>query len=1015
MIRFVFLLFFAAGFSSASPPFPGQDSPPSDNNYYISEQKDYRIIFDHQYLGEIDIINKKIRHYLDSMSRFQNKKLKEPVTIILLSAKNQISNASASLLPFSQINMHPSGVDGLNHMSLNRWFDNVFTHELTHIFQVSETNIWPLSYKIKSPVLILAFLPYPNIMLPSLFLEGDAVLKESILGLGGRLYSGSVRALTFSQIKKYQKYPGKLMSHLINTKPTPHSRKGQYHHGGYLFSALAQKFSHSKVNQFFKSHAQHNTFMFFTFNLALMDTFEMDLEEIMDFYVSHYGKEASKQQSSHSPVLFESSKCTPFNSLKDQVFFLTTDGKTEPYLRIYNKKTKEWRSKKTDLPIGKVFKIEDRYFSRSSETIKKHVVSYSLFSEGVYPLKAFNSKYVQDIKNGHTLYIDTKNNLSGYRLYLNNDFYSFIHSNALFDSSRNIYYFRQEGGRRTLYKNKQPVFSYKGYYGHLTGIEDDGSVFFQASSPYGSSLYQYRDYEITRSSPSDTILQAQILNNEQALVCEIFEEGYRYKIIPIDQIAEHPVLYKYHFDRALKPYKQPVTQHIPQRKPEPPTEQDLFKEELKEDEEFEELELENYPYTDQKQADKNSERTRQLASKTAAEDFLKKPLLKYEKYSPLKNIYFSHWVPLSFRFSSLINLLNPHNIVLHSSMLFTDYLQKNYINLSYTVHSLFYQRFSFDYENRSHPLAWTLGYRFGFLSYDIKPLMRVFPLNRHQPYIGLSFPLFQAGHWSSLLRSTILFTNESLDSSYVWIHKELKSGEVEMTQNTLDWNSTWVLQYIQKYPLALYPNKGLLFGASYKHDYNFDRKKYDLSFDTQLQTLLHLGYEFYIFPKIFFGQALSRNTYSEKIRFYPIWQDISSLRFSDKLFDLLEEIYPFELPSSFALEGSSSFSINLNIAKVINTPIYFSTFPLSLRRIAPSFHVKYTFLKDPRVLLEKKHPPIEKNASFLNIVEPGIGLDMEFLLGYKTPIIFNILRYGLSFPVDLSDHSGFYFSVRSGS
>ena len=57
-------------------------------------------------------------------------------TGILFSSRNQISNAFATVFPSFTIGMYPTGVLGLNELTLPFWFDGVFEHELNHVFQM---------------------------------------------------------------------------------------------------------------------------------------------------------------------------------------------------------------------------------------------------------------------------------------------------------------------------------------------------------------------------------------------------------------------------------------------------------------------------------------------------------------------------------------------------------------------------------------------------------------------------------------------------------------------------------------------------------------------------------------------------------------------------------------------------------------------------------------------------------------------------------------------------------------
>ncbi len=984
----LFFLSFFVPFAHASAPYPEMSAPPADNNYYIHETKRYRIIFDQQYLSDIDLINQKVQHYLSELHRSQKIEPKEPINIILLSAKNQKSNALASLFPFTQINIFPSGLES----GLNLWLDSALVHELNHIYQMSHSYISPLflSKVSKLPLFLFFLAPYPNISLPSLFIEGEAVFKESMFQIGGRLYKGSTRAFVYTQIKKYRNRVPDLAKILINTMLHPHSRIGHYNQGSYLFTALEKRFSHQKINDFFKRNAIRNTFLSITFNHALMDTFNMDIHELTHFYIQQYARQAYLQRSSPRPSLFTSAVCEPFNKSGKKFFFLTSDHKSPPYLRIYDSRLQKWAHKRVDLPIGKVFKIGKKYYSRSSTSIQPFIQSYSLFSEGIYPNPSFNSKYVHDLSQGRTLYTDSSNNLLQYKLYLDDQFYDNVHSNALFDSQQNVYYFKQKGANRILHKNKQPVFSYQGYDGTLTDIDVQGNIFFTAPTHYGSSIYRYSEGKVTRSSSSDTIIYGKKINDEEMLVCEVSPDGYEYKIIPIENKNETPAVYQYHFQEIspFKPYPnqtEPIATSAPiLEEPKPSL-----------DEEFQE--------TPQLINDVQQE-NRFLNSMPSTKD-LKIPELKYQKYQPLLKMRFSNWTPLSTNLLTVLSL-NPWKMSFGSSILFTDYLQKNYINFAYEVHSLLFHRALLAYENLIYPLHWNIGYSTGFLTWNYNNLERIFPHNMHAGHLTLAYPLFKKGRWFSALRSTqsIVYGDYNKDHHVLSALRKLKQIECEYEScslTTLGWVGSWTTGYTQKYPFAHSFQKGLIIDVLMKYNYILQFSKHNLSFQGNVQSAFHLGYEFYLFPKISYTTALTEDTYPARTSIFPSWNNHNSSFANNNVSDLLIDLYPFKFYNSKMLfDAVSEFTATLRFKKSFHTPMYFSNFPVSIVRTIPFIETQYIFLKRPRKSLKADIDwSLGKLSPFLEFMEFSIGLEMELLLYYNKTIVFSFFTHGASVPV----------------
>jgi len=107
-------------------------------------------------------------------------------------------------------------------------------------------------------------------------------------------------------------------------------------------------------------------------------------------------------------------------------------------------------------------------------------------------------------------------------------------SSALQDDLGHIYYFKQKGKTRTLYKDQQAIFSFQGYYGIVVDTDSEGQIYFIASTEYGSSLFSWKNNQLLRLSTADNIIDAKILNHNQAnasinwLVATIESEQFQY-------------------------------------------------------------------------------------------------------------------------------------------------------------------------------------------------------------------------------------------------------------------------------------------------------------------------------------------------------------------------------------------------------------------------------------------------------------------------------------------------------
>ena len=977
----------ASEFSQAS-----FSSPPKDNNYYIQEYPSHRLIFDQQYLPYLDELNEKIRYYIEKSNEIQLRPIDPNFTVVLGSSKVQNSNAIATIHPFLHLKIFSTGVETLGPLASHLWFDFTFIHELNHLFQL-DYSIFPKSLKIKQPLLGFLFPPYPNFLLPLLFTEGDAVFKESLWGVGGRMYSGEVRALVYSQIKHYKDHPKKLARKLINNQIHPHDRSMKYFHGGYLFTALSHTFSHHKINEFFKNNGGH-FIPLLTFNRALKKTFQMNIQSLIKFYISTFKSEASRQQSIQAPSLFESATCKEINRHQDQIFFLTSNLRSTPKLRTYNTRLKTWNTQRIDLPLGKLFFLKNKYYSRSSQRINPYETVYSLYSSGAYPHPHIHSQFVQDIFKTDILSIDTTNNIRNYNLLLNDKFYDNTHSNALFDSQKNIYYFKQNKNKRILYRNKKPVFSYSGYYGKLVDIRPDGSVFFIASTPYGSSVYKYLDGQVTRSLVSDTVRQAKTISDQEIIICEVTPDGYVYKITQIEELADTPVIYKYpfetipHFEASKTPqFKKHTLTSPPASKTTEDKSHQIKSSEIQE--------ILN---------DLSRSSNRSLNSEEEEEmDFLlTSKKLKIKKYSPIKNLKLSQWVPILFSINSLWNI---QGFYWKSLLLFKDDLSKNTIALSVGSHAFARYQASMNYQNNTHAIQWILGYELDFLlqndsKYDA--FKKKYPLHSHKTHWTGFYSLFRKGRWrSSILSEKSLSFSEVYTTHYFVV--DLLSKKLSVHESVQyffwDWKPSLFLTYNKSYSLNTFSNKHFEFRFSphYKHHLIAEQDVHIPVFNTEFRffSSLHLGYEFYIQPQITYLEAWTQKTGLFNEQLFPVWQDMTDIYVAADL-PYIGRIKNFKYP--LEISGKRVVSIGSNILKSIYTPIYSSTLPLSLRRMIPSFRFNYWLVDQPRARQDKLVAKLSK-VNRLHILEFQIVLDLELLIYFESPVRLRLLMGG-SHPIN---------------
>ncbi len=931
-------------------------------------------------------IHKKLSYYDDIYREIFTKKLKETPIYIFASSNNQISNAVTSGIPFLKVLFFPTGVEKMTHIATTSWEDTVIAHELAHTFQLGQMSD---SLKYIKPVFKnseVIFLPIPiflnvNLTMPLFLLEGHAVLSESLFAPGGRLYSGSARAMVFSQIKnKFQTTNQFIKHYLINRTRDSFSVQQQYTHGGYFFNSLLQKYDIKTINNIFKKHAEHfiAPFSFISVKSTFESVFGASFESLVNHYIQKYLLLSEQQKKSPEKTLFKSAICPPFNRTQKEIFFLTSNLKSTPTLRILNLSTKKWRKRKKVFSVGKVFKIKNRYYVSTSAKISSKKIIYGLFSEGMGSMyfKKYKSQNMQDIYKDQTLSIDTSNNMHGFNLMLNGKFYDTTHSPALFGPEGDIYYFKQEGDQRVMHKNKIPLFQFRGFYGKPVGVDLGGIVYFISASLFGSSLYAWiPEVGIQRVSPSDVIIDAVPGPNHQFLVCEVEPESYAYKIIPIRASNEQPVFYEYPFETvsnslstlpSLSHIKTEQSRKMLTENPDPFQEDASYLEELKKIDQTEDA---TYKSKEETEGVGGAD---PLSSPVSPHFDLSysssvKPHshnIPYSRYNSLMNISFSGIELGAFRdpiteYNSLVKAHFQDPLEYNSFHFAYQQSLENWINVkSWAPKNWMFQT---KYMNRAYILSWDVQYTY-------KQGPENFSGSRAYSYIhefsqGFLFPIFEFGYWNSAFS----------------VKNSLSSLEIKDRSDTSYYFSTeptLQLQYRRKYKknFDFYRKFLLKTGLQYRLKLSPDSES-NYKIKAQSYYLFNWGWEFYTQP--FFNYQTALKPKSVPFRYLKPLDIVGAPTLNLFLEKRLLE------------ETNEYLSTGINFQKFIETPVYFSRYPLSLRGIAPLFKGKYFSFLD------------NDDNKYLHFAEWTFGIKTELLFHHKVKVTLNFYT-GYSHPLNFN-------------
>jgi hypothetical protein len=483
-------------------------------------------------------------------------RLDERLDLVLTSPNQQIANAFATLWPNLKTVWYPSGAGMLEEMAESSWLLALSTHESAHLYQLNAKRGWNenLAKVFRNAFVISPFIwpvfIHPNAFTPTFMLEGNAVFNESRLNLGGRLHSGEARALVTAQIAAGDIDPARL----INDDFRFPFLQEAYLQGGYFNAFLAQKYGVDKTNQFFVSQGSH-----YLWPLILNQTFRAHFGEsypqLIREYVRWMNGFARNQQQTPGDALIDTTFISPLNHDNGRIFFLATSGKEPPRLYVFDKSRRQFvSSERRDLIMGKVFFEDQTPMVAKSDQHNLHKKEYSLYREGAELDPRFKGQIVGDWRAGKTVALDARNSWLDPRLLVNGEPYDIAHSNPILDDRGNVYYFRQNGHERILYRNREPVFRFEGFYAKLTEVGADGTIYFIANTDYGSTLYRYQGHEISRLLASDRVIDARRIREGEFLVKEVNAKGHRVILAKTSAKAQSPANYSYGFPlRNLRP------------------------------------------------------------------------------------------------------------------------------------------------------------------------------------------------------------------------------------------------------------------------------------------------------------------------------------------------------------------------------------------------------------------------------------------------------------------------------
>ncbi len=521
---------------------------PGDGSYYRVRRERTLYIYDESARDSVEQIAAylaAIRAGYDTSFAWQ---LDEPQDLILLSPKQQVANAYATISPNVKSVWYPSGSAMLENMAESSWALALATHETSHLYQLNAKGPVPAAIKKVTgnaftifPFVLPIFI-HPNILTPTFMIEGNAVFNESRANLGGRLHSGEARALVLAQIKAGDINP----SRLINNQLRFPYGENPYLQGGYFQAHLAAKYGVEKTNQFFLAQGDHWLWPL-VLNKTFRDHFGSSYPQEVHEYVREMEALAKNQSVQSSPLMSGAEFVSPFNHDKDRIFYIASDGRRMQRLEVYDKRTHRLSFERRDLPLGKVFWMDGEPVTSASDMHDLHHVEYSLYGEGYRFDPRYRGQIVNDMRAGKTVALAATNSWLEPRVLVDGEAYDVGHSQPILDDEGSVYYFRQNGSEKLLYKNRQLMAKFDGFYAKATEVAPDGTFYFIGNTDYGSTLYQLKNREFSRVLASDRVVDARLVGDGEFLINEVSATGHEIKLAMSEVKPGVPAVYSYGF------------------------------------------------------------------------------------------------------------------------------------------------------------------------------------------------------------------------------------------------------------------------------------------------------------------------------------------------------------------------------------------------------------------------------------------------------------------------------------
>jgi hypothetical protein len=523
-ILFFLIPLFLFGASVVSDAYAVYDS---DTTQYIFPQKES---FD---LNRAEAIEKGVMQQYTREFGFW---LDQKFYLIFASQNNQIANALSTQIPLNEIFLYGAGVLNYDRFASISWRKTLLVHESAHNFQLNPKTgtLAKIAHAIGGNIpiispLFLPMFPVPNTTIDRFILEGNAVLNESRFGNGGRLYSGYALAQTVALAHAGGITPAAMVNRTLRF---PYGEKF-YLAGGFFQQFLARRYGIRRVNGYFKAYAAQTLPLFG--DRVFRKQYGKDFVSLLDEFAQEVRTQHRAFRRTKGQVIACSQIDAPLTKQNGEVLALVGDRRSAPQVLSYHTRDGSVHTQSGGWFTGKALRIDGRIYTRASAVVHPGAIKVGLFDRNGYLRNQSAGKAVQGrLSDGRWVYLDAAHSWEEPQLYAGQQRFGTVNSSVLVRGDH-LYYFRQYGRQRVLYRDHTPLVRIDGYDAHPVDTDANGCVYFIAPSRHGSTAYRTCKGAIERVVPGDDVIDLKWIGSHQALVRTLGADGYT-----LQRIRLHP-------------------------------------------------------------------------------------------------------------------------------------------------------------------------------------------------------------------------------------------------------------------------------------------------------------------------------------------------------------------------------------------------------------------------------------------------------------------------------------------